>query len=157
MHTISVSSLSPHVTSSMFSPSASTPLLSQMKTPTRRFSSSPASLASDGSPLTVFFSKSSRSCETSAAALDASTTVSGMSLGSRKAPATNIPGTDVSVGQNSSVRQKLYSFNFMPSLLAVSLTPSGGVNPSESIAISNSSCSSSPVPSPYVIESRLLC
>ena len=79
------------------------------------------------------------SADTWAAAQEASITVSGMSLGSPNAPATNMPGRVVCAGCRMGGSAKPYSLSAIPNRSANSRVPSGGFSPTESTTRSNSS------------------
>ena len=79
-----------------------------------------------------------------AAAADASATVSGMSFGPAKAPATKIPGTFVVSGARDEDRAKPKSSRPTPSRSAIARTSSGIRMPTESTTRSNVSDCASP-------------
>ncbi len=111
-------SLSPRIASAV-SPREITwerlPSEGQRKTPILGIALSKSPGTGYGASSALSRSRLLRRRATSAAALDPSTTASGMSLGDLKAPATKIPGLEVAVGANSWVLQKPLSFNAIPS------------------------------------------
>ncbi len=85
-----------------------------------------------------------------AAAPEASATVIGMSFGDENAPLTNMPGLEVSTGVNAPVwaNPSSFSLNFM--ILLRFSASAGGLSPTASTTIWNSSSLGSP-PSTYFI------
>jgi len=73
-----------------------------------------------------------------------STTVSGMSFGSRNAPPTNTPGRVVWWGAKRSVAQNPNSFSSTPSLPARAWNPSGGASPTARTTMPKSSSRRAP-------------
>ena len=94
--------------------------------------------------ISVLRAAASSSMAIEAAAL-ACVTVSGMSFGSWKAPATNTPGREVDSGDSRSVAQKPYSLSSMPSVCGAFLADVPGSMPTESTTRSKSRSSHLPV------------